>query len=306
MAIVAAIQAAQRNGTRFTAQIVGIAASMASAVACACDVVEIAPNGLFHLHNPHTQATGDAGQLRQTADQLEAHAGALVSLYQRSGQTADQVRKLMAADSYLTAAKAVSLGFADRLMQTNTMRRRAPETEALALAPESLYQSFEAMPENPENPTMPFMQRLRRVLQMGDDATEEQLLEAVRKLANGQGDGNGDDATAQVLALAKQHNLVPAQNWQAFEALARSGDLETAKTLMQGTAGQAAPPEAKPGPAQQSAMAWFQANAGPQTPNESPDAARARFEWYRENAPETLQNNPEWAKELKAQAYPSK
>jgi len=59
------LKQASANGHKTTAHVIGIAASMASAIACACDELKIDSNAFMMVHNPWTVAQGDADDMRK-------------------------------------------------------------------------------------------------------------------------------------------------------------------------------------------------------------------------------------------------
>jgi ATP-dependent protease ClpP protease subunit len=58
------IKQASANGHKSTAHVIGIAASMASAIACACDELKMDSNAFMMIHNPWSYAMGDATDMR--------------------------------------------------------------------------------------------------------------------------------------------------------------------------------------------------------------------------------------------------
>ena len=54
---------------------------MASAIACACDNLEIDANAFLMVHNPWTMTIGNAGDLRKEAEVLDQYRDALLAIY---------------------------------------------------------------------------------------------------------------------------------------------------------------------------------------------------------------------------------
>lgn len=71
LAICNLLKKASAEGHKTTAHVVGIAASMASAIACACDSLKIDANAFLMVHNPWTMALGNAIDLRKEAEVLD-------------------------------------------------------------------------------------------------------------------------------------------------------------------------------------------------------------------------------------------
>lgn len=111
----------QHSGKTVNGKVMGIAASAASIVAMACTTVEMPENTFMFLHDPLDFGYGDAEDHRAIADTLDKIAGPLVSMYvKKSGQTEDQVKALLAADSLLTAEECKALGLCDTVTSAVT------------------------------------------------------------------------------------------------------------------------------------------------------------------------------------------
>lgn len=111
---VAIYNALVRNKARVTIAVDALAASIASVIAMAGDEIEIAGNAMLMVHNAWTFAMGNAVELREICDVLDQIDATITNTYvARTSQTADDVRALMAAETWLTADKAVEMGFAD-------------------------------------------------------------------------------------------------------------------------------------------------------------------------------------------------
>lgn len=119
--------------------IMGVAASAASLVAMAGDKILMPDNAFLMIHNPWQPAVGNAAELRELADGLEKIGESLVTIYSnRSGQTPEKIRELLAAETWMTAQEAVDLGFADEISPAMPVSarfdlERIPEAVRVAL-----------------------------------------------------------------------------------------------------------------------------------------------------------------------------
>ena len=97
--------AVKQCAAKVTARVTGLAASMASVVACACDEIEMDEASFFMIHNPWSQAEGDAEELRKQAGLLDQMKTALMSFYRGKfgGKTDDEIAALMDAETWWTA-----------------------------------------------------------------------------------------------------------------------------------------------------------------------------------------------------------
>lgn len=98
---------------------IDFAASMASVIAMAGDTVNMRSNSsLMMIHKPWSIEMGDAEDMRKTADTLDKMEGQLVGIYmERAGEsiTEDDLRDLLADETWLTAEEAVEYGLADAI-----------------------------------------------------------------------------------------------------------------------------------------------------------------------------------------------
>ena len=115
------------------ARIGALAASMATVIAMAADQVEMAENAFFMVHNPWSVAIGDADEMRATADLLDKMQDGITRAYVgRSGLDEQEVKDLMKAESWLTGAEALELGFVDSLGATMEAAALSADVEAMA------------------------------------------------------------------------------------------------------------------------------------------------------------------------------
>lgn len=114
------------NPAKVNVEIAGVAASMASAIAMAGDIIRIAKNGHVMIHDPWNVAVGDAEELRKAADLLDEFGTSLAQIYaERTGIPEDEIREMMAAETWMTAEEAKAKGFVDEIIE-------AAEPEAFA------------------------------------------------------------------------------------------------------------------------------------------------------------------------------
>ena len=97
-----------------TVKIDGIAASAASIIAMAGDVVEMAEAGLLMIHDAQGITIGNAIDHRDFADVLDTVDGQMARVYQKkTGQPLPRIRFWMDAETWMTAEEAMELGFID-------------------------------------------------------------------------------------------------------------------------------------------------------------------------------------------------
>jgi ATP-dependent Clp endopeptidase proteolytic subunit ClpP len=110
-----------------TVYIDGIAASIASLIAMAGAHIIAAENALVMIHDPWAASQGNATELRRTADLLDKHRDAMLGAYARTGLSREELTTLMAAETWLSAAEAVLLGFVDEIAEPLRYAAHAPD-----------------------------------------------------------------------------------------------------------------------------------------------------------------------------------
>lgn len=94
----------------------GLAASTASLVAMAGDVVIMPRNAMLMIHDPSVDAGGNARDHRQMADSLDVVRESMIAAYQRKTELShDELVTLLEAETWMTAERAVAQGFADQI-----------------------------------------------------------------------------------------------------------------------------------------------------------------------------------------------
>ena len=101
-----------------TVKIDGIAASAASVIAMAGTEVLMAPTALMMIHNPATIAMGDHEDMKKAIGMLDEVKESIINAYEiKTGLSRDKLSKLMDAETWMNANKAVEFGFADGILE---------------------------------------------------------------------------------------------------------------------------------------------------------------------------------------------
>ena len=110
-----------------TVKIDGIAASAASVIAMAGTKVLVSPVSMLMIHNPMTAAFGNSDEMQRAIEMLGSVKDSIINAYEiKTGLSRAKLSRLMDAETWMDANKAVELGFADGIMS------RADETEDMA------------------------------------------------------------------------------------------------------------------------------------------------------------------------------
>jgi ATP-dependent Clp endopeptidase proteolytic subunit ClpP len=109
----------------------GLAASAAFTIAMAANTVHVSESAMMMCHNAWGMCMGYAADMEKMAETLGKVSGTMRDIYaKRCGMKADEVQKLMDAETWMTAEEAVEYGFADDVIE----RDAEAEGEAKALA----------------------------------------------------------------------------------------------------------------------------------------------------------------------------
>lgn len=106
---------------RITVQIDGIAASAATVVAVAGNVVKMQDTAYFMIHDPMAVfflAALNIEELTRMVDSLRAVKEGIINAYEtRTGLSRTRLAKLMTDETWMDAQKAVDLGFVDEIIR---------------------------------------------------------------------------------------------------------------------------------------------------------------------------------------------
>ena len=125
-----------RHPARKIVTILGLAASMASVIAMVGDEVMMPSNAMLMIHNPFGGAIGNASTIKSFGEALDIMQSSIRDVYaRRTGLPSAQIAQMMDAETWLSAARSVELGFADRTIDpiraaaVSTARFRHPPAD---------------------------------------------------------------------------------------------------------------------------------------------------------------------------------
>lgn len=106
------------DGGHIVAKVPAFAASAATVVMCASDVVEVGELAMLCIHNPFLECfCGNEQDLEEGIKFLRELKESIAAIYrQKTGLSRDKISELMDAESYINSKKALELHFADKLM----------------------------------------------------------------------------------------------------------------------------------------------------------------------------------------------
>lgn len=95
----------------------GIAASAASLVLMAADMISMPEDSFIMIHNPHGGAYGQSSDLREMADIMDKMQSSIANIYaKRTGLDSAEIIDMLNAETWMSAADAQQKGFADHVI----------------------------------------------------------------------------------------------------------------------------------------------------------------------------------------------
>jgi ATP-dependent Clp protease protease subunit len=119
-------QAIREHPGKVTAYVDGVAASAASLLAVTAAETVMAPGSMMMIHEAWTMALGNKGDFLATAALLGKIDASIVETYQaKAGGEPEAWAAAMAAETWYTAAEAVTAGLADRVSEAKPAAAQA-------------------------------------------------------------------------------------------------------------------------------------------------------------------------------------
>lgn len=126
IAIANTIRDLAKKGHSTTCVIDGVAASIASITAMACDEILMYPSSFLMIHNPWTALMGDAATLRKEADTLDKMRQALLSFYRSRFDRSDaEIVAMMDAETWISGEEAEGYGLKVTVLEDEAKSRAA-------------------------------------------------------------------------------------------------------------------------------------------------------------------------------------
>jgi len=140
-----------------TVKIDGLAASAASVIAMAGTEVLMSPVAMMMIHNPMTVAIGDSQEMQKAIEMLAEVKESIINAYEiKSGLSRAKISRLMDAESWFNAKKAIEMGFADKMLfHDDSKTDHEDELEAVMFSRTAVTNSLllKLIPPKPENKT---------------------------------------------------------------------------------------------------------------------------------------------------------
>ena len=137
-----------------TCNVLGLAASMASVIACAGKRLCMGQGAFLMIHNPWTVTMGNAEDLRKDAATLDKMRDSILTFYQsKSTKTAEELKELMDAETWISREMANDFGFEVEDYEGELKAAASLSRRAFAKAPEAAKALVEFKAEKPGQET---------------------------------------------------------------------------------------------------------------------------------------------------------
>ena len=158
-----------QSGCKLVGYVDGYAYSVAADIIMACDEIHMGLGTSMLLHFPWMRAAGNAKQLRDFADQLDALGDASVQLYMNRAKdlTEEELRSMMEKETVLAPDKCLEYGFCDFV-----------DTYKAEKTPES--DPGEGNPDDPGKDVKELREQLKKQLTAQQEATK--MLQSLRQV----------------------------------------------------------------------------------------------------------------------------
>jgi ATP-dependent protease ClpP protease subunit len=220
---VAIYNALRSHPGKVTISIDGIAASAASVIAMAGSDIIMRSGASMMIHDPSAVTMGPASDHRKSADTLDKLGDRIASIYaEKTGNSVEEMRSLMLAETWMDAEEAVAFGFATRSEEAAAAPVASFDYAAYAKAPEHIVQAGQrALPVSVAVATSekePIMAELKPA-----PAADNQAVVTPEPVAS-------RDATKDIFARCRSAKLSIEQTETVIEKA--NGSIDAAKDLI--------------------------------------------------------------------------
>lgn len=133
------------HSAKVVAHVDGVAASAASIVIMGADSIEMSPGAFIMIHKAWSIGIGNADDMLHLAGLLEKVDNTLAATYvARTGLEPERIASMMTEETWIEAAEAVELGFADTVQEGRSKAAAAWDLSAYEHAPTQAAQALAA------------------------------------------------------------------------------------------------------------------------------------------------------------------
>lgn len=216
----AIMNALKRDGRPLHFYVDGLCASMATMLLTEASYVEACENATFMFHNPNMGAYGDGDDMEQAAKRLKEMTDRFIAKYsEKTGKDSEEIRKLMKAETWMTAEEALEFGIIDHIAEA------LPEKQKMVAKFD--FSNFSTKKPGSTGTTTnkkeaKMKAKLTTMLNLDDGATDETVLARIKDLGKKAGEL---EAKAQLITDLKAK--VEAKETELAELQAKVTDADS-------------------------------------------------------------------------------
>lgn len=137
-------------------RITSMAASIASLIVMAADVVQMAEVSVMMIHRSSTFIQGNSEMMKQQIGALEAIDKTMVGLFvAKTGLPAEQIEEMLSEETWFTSGEALQLGFIDEIIYNQKSNKMEKKVNALQKIIASLQEPTEPKAVEPKAAAAP-------------------------------------------------------------------------------------------------------------------------------------------------------
>lgn len=196
----------KQHNAKINVYIDGIAASSASLIAMAGDVIYMPKTSLIMIHNCWTYAVGNANELRKTAEDMDKIAVAYKEAYLSKVNINEQkLDELLENESYLTADECIEMGFANKIVDSeeNAGINQYANMSIMKL----VSKAKECQKQNKEN--------IDKILEKMSETFKQSAEEIANKIFEKNCKGSSKEEPIGIFNNVNQ-NLIKTDSWESF------------------------------------------------------------------------------------------
>ena len=130
---------------KVTGTIAGIAGSAASVIAMGCKELQISPTAQIMIHNASGTFAGDYNEMALAENILKNINSSIANAYElKTGKNQEELLKMMNNETWLTAQKALELGFVDKIMFQDEAQFTNDITDKNGVIPKAVIEKMRA------------------------------------------------------------------------------------------------------------------------------------------------------------------
>lgn len=159
---------------KVTVSVVGMAASAASLIAMAGDIVQMSPSATMMIHNVSSATSGDYKAMDNASSMLKEANNAIANAYQlKTRLDHEEILRLMDSTYWLSPQEAIDKGFADKMMFEEQQQLQAVASITSIPSLETLKQFNQTLKPTSDQSELAILMARNRFLTLGGKLNDQ-------------------------------------------------------------------------------------------------------------------------------------